>query len=56
MILIRAHSYVTAADGPVICSFTGHSASAISMQIHSYIYSERGLERGSKGSIKGNDW
>ena len=48
MILLRAHSYVTAADGPV-CHLQFHwlSASAISMQIHSYIYSERGLERGS---------
>ena len=47
MVLIRAHSYVTAAEGlSVICSFTGLSASAISMQIHSYIYCERGLERG----------
>ena len=38
----------------VICSFTGHSASAVSTQMHSHIYRERGLKRGSLGSIKGN--
>ena len=56
MILIRAHSYVTAADGPV-CHLQFHWPLCFCYKhADSYIYSEGGLERGSYGSIKGNDW